>query len=98
MDQHKRLYKTKAWRQTRLDVIARDRSICYFCGKLVTKRATVHHLQELNEENWLDWDIALNPENLVCCHAECHDEHHQRFGYKRTIVNDDLSIDYSKRG
>lgn len=96
-EQHKRLYKTQAWKKVRLDVIARDKSICYFCGKVVGKRATVHHIEELNESNWLDWDVALNPDNLVCCHPYCHDIHHERFGYKPTIVNDDLSINYSKR-
>lgn len=97
MENHKKIYKTKLWKQIRLDVISRDRSICYFCGKLVAKRATVHHLEELNEENYTDWDVAFNMDNLVCCHAECHDHHHERFGYKPSIVNFDLSIDYSKR-
>lgn len=97
MENHKKIYKTKLWKQIRLDVIARDRSICYFCGKLVGKRATVHHLEELNEENYMDWDVAFNMDNLVCCHADCHDLWHERFGYKHTIVNNDLSIDYSKR-
>lgn len=98
MENHKRLYKTAIWQKTRLDVIARDRNICYFCGKVIGKRATVHHIQELNEDNYLDWDIALNPDNLVCCHSACHNEHHERFGYKKSIVNDDLSINYGKRG
>lgn len=92
-----RFYKSKEWKEVRKYVIARDRDICYFCGKLIGKRATVHHIQELNEDNFMDWDVALNPDNLVACHASCHNEHHQRFGYKKTIVNDDLSIDYSKR-
>lgn len=98
MEQHKKFYKTKQWREVRQFVIDRDKAICFFCGKVITQRATVHHKQELNEENWLDWNIALNPENLVACHAECHNFHHKRFGYKPSIVNDDLSIDYSQRG
>ena len=96
-EQHKKLYKTKEWYQIRNYVLLRDKGICHFCGKIIDKRPTVHHLQELNEENWLDWNIALNPDNLVSCHAECHNEHHERFGYKASIVKDDLSIDYSKR-
>lgn len=93
----KQVYKTKQWQTVRQLVIDRDRSICYFCGRIVTKKATVHHLQEINEQNFNDWDIAFNMDNLVCCHPRCHDLWHERFGYKNSIVNDDLTIDYSKR-
>ena len=97
MEKHKQVYKTKLWQETRKAVIDRDRAICFFCGKIVTKRPTVHHKQELNEDNWTDFDIAYNMDNLVCCHAECHNAHHERFGYKASIVNNDLTIDYSRR-
>ena len=95
---HRKLYKTTEWKKVRQFVIDRDKAICFFCGKLVTSRPTVHHKEELNESNYLDFDIALNPNNLVCCHADCHNIHHERYGYKHSIVNDDLSIDYTKRG
>lgn len=96
---HKKVYKTKRWQQTRQAVFDRDKLICYFCHKLVTSRPTVHHLEELDEENWWDENIAYKMDNLVTCHHECHNEHHQRFGFnvKKTIVNDDLSIDYDRR-
>lgn len=94
---HKKVYKTKYWQKVRQMVIARDKDICFFCGKLVLNRRTIHHKEELNEENWQNFDIAYNIENLVECHAECHDLHHQRFGYKSSIVNEDLSIDYGRR-
>ena len=97
MENRKKIYKTKLWKETRKAVIERDRAICFFCGKIITKRATVHHLEELNEENYTDFDVAFNLNNLVACHPYCHDEHHHRFGYKDTIVNDDLTIDYSRR-
>lgn len=97
MEEHKKIYKTKLWQETRKAVIERDRAICFFCGKIIGSRPTVHHKQELNEDNFTDFDIAYNLDNLVCCHHECHNEHHARFGYKRTIVNDDLSIDYARR-
>ena len=96
-DFHYKLYKTKLWKETRKAVIERDKGICFFCGKLITKRATVHHKEELDETNYTDFDIAFNMDNLVACHSYCHDEHHHRFGYKDTIVNDDLTIDYSRR-
>lgn len=97
MEKHKQVYKTKLWQETRKAVIDRDRAICYFCGKIVTKRPTVHHKEELNEDNWTDFDIAYNMDNLVCCHHECHNAWHERFGYKASMVNDDLTIDYSRR-
>lgn len=97
MEEHKKVYKTKLWQAIRAEVLYRDRGICYFCGKLISKRATVHHIEELNEDNYTDYNIAYNMDNLVACHADCHNEHHERFGYKHTIVRDDLSIDYSKR-
>lgn len=94
----KQFYKTREWKEVRQFVLQRDKAICFFCGKVITSRPTVHHKQELNETNFTDANIALNPSNLVACHADCHNIHHKRFGYKESIVNDDLSIDYSQRG
>lgn len=91
------VYKSKRWQNIRQTVIARDKDICYFCGKLILKRRTIHHLQELNEDNWQDEEIAYNLDNLVECHDDCHNWHHARFGYKHSVVNMDLTIDYSKR-
>ena len=92
-----KVYKTARWKKIRQAVIDRDKDICYFCHRLILKRRTIHHMQELNEENWSDEEVAYNLDNLVECHSDCHDYHHQRFGYKESIVNTDLSIDYSKR-
>lgn len=97
VEKHDRVYKTTRWKKVRQQVIDRDKDICYFCGRLILKRRTIHHLQELNEENFSNDDIAFGLDNLVECHAECHDIHHQRYGYKPSIVNDDLSIDYERR-
>lgn len=93
----KAVYKSEQWKYIREQVIHRDRGLCYFCGKIVLKRQTIHHKEELNEQNYGDWNIAFNLDNLVLCHHYCHNEHHERFGYKHKIVNDDLSIDYTKR-
>lgn len=97
MDNRKRVYKTKLWQETRKAVIERDRAICFFCGKIITKRPTVHHKEELNEENFTDFDIAFNMDNLVACHAECHNLHHERFS-KHSIVDPfTLEVNYSRR-
>lgn len=98
MEEHKkRVYKSKQWQIVRKAVIDRDRDICFFCGKIILKRRTIHHIDEINESNFSNWEVAFNLDNLVECHHECHNEHHDRFGYKKSIVNDDLEIDYSKR-
>lgn len=93
----KRVYKDPRWKYIREAVINRDRDICYFCGKLILKKRTIHHLNEIDENNYSDENIAFNLDNLVEVHEECHNLHHEMFGYKDTIVNDDLEIDYSKR-
>ena len=90
------VYKNPRWEYLRQAVIQRDRDICYFCKKLILKKRTIHHIIEINEQNYSDENIAFNLDNLVECHDECHDIHHKRF-YKQCIVNDDLEIDYSKR-
>lgn len=92
----KKVYKNPRWQQIRRAVIQRDKDICYFCGKLILKRRTIHHIQEIDEFNFSDENIAFNLDNLVECHAECHNEHHCRFG-KKSIVDKDLEIDYTKR-
>lgn len=90
------VYKDPRWPYLRKAVIRRDKDICYFCGKLILKRRTIHHLIELTPENYSDENIAFNLDNLVECHIDCHNIHHGRFG-KQTIVDKDLNIDYQKR-
>lgn len=92
-----KVYKNPRWKYVRKAVIERDRDICYFCGKLILKKRTIHHLQEIDENNYSDENIAFNLENLVEVHDECHNLHHEMFGYKQSIVDDDLNINYSKR-
>ena len=90
------VYKNPRWQYIRQQVIKRDRDICYFCGKLILKKRTIHHIVEIDEQNYSDENIAFNLDNLVECHSSCHDQYHERFG-KATLVNKDLDIDYSKR-
>ena len=92
----KAVYKDPRWEKVRQAVIQRDRDICYFCGKLILKKRTIHHLIEIDENNYRDPKIAFNLDNLVECHHGCHDQYHDRFG-KGTIVNADLDIDYERR-
>lgn len=97
MEEYKKIYSSTRWRKLRKVIYTRDNGICYFCGKLVTKKPNIHHIQEINETNAYDESVFFNPENLVTCHHECHNAHHKRFGYKNSIVRDDLTIDYKRR-
>lgn len=97
MDKHDIVYKTRLWEETRKAVLERDRGICYFCGKLIANRPTVHHLIELTDQNYTDFDIAYNMDNLVACHDYCHNEFHERFSKKSIVDPFTLEIDYTKR-
>lgn len=81
-------------------VIDRDNAVCRHCGEFVLDVPEVHHTVELTEENYQDPAVSLNPDLLITLHHSCHDVIHERLKQelKKTIVNDDLSIDYSKRG
>lgn len=95
----KAVYKSPQWQYIRQQVIYRDKGLCCFCGKLVTKRQTIHHIEEINENNFNDWNVAFNLDNLRLCHSTCHNIHHDRFGfkYKESIVDNDLNINYEER-
>lgn len=95
----KAVYKTSTWKYIRKAVIERDRDICYFCGKLILKKRTIHHLKEIDETNYSDPNVAFNLDNLVECHKECHDKWHDRFKVndKKSIVDEDLNINYQRR-
>lgn len=92
----KAVYKDPRWEKCRQAVIQRDRDICYFCGRLILKKRTIHHLIEIDKSNYSDPAIAFNLDNLVECHKSCHDQYHDRFG-KPLMVNAELEVDYSKR-
>lgn len=92
----KQVYKDPRWKLCRDAVIQRDRDICYFCGRIILKKRTIHHLIEINENNYSDPEIAFNLDNLVECHHGCHDQYHNRFG-KQSMVDKDLNIDYERR-
>lgn len=76
-------YASPTWRNFRAGIIAERKLICEHCGKLIAKPrdAHVHHKIPLTEDNYKDASIALNPENVMLVHKDCHDQIHERFGY-----------------
>lgn len=86
-------YRSKEWEKFRLIVILQRTNsagevICAHCGKPIVKQydCIAHHKQELTELNYRDPLIALNPENIDLVHHKCHNEIHEKTGYKQPKV------------
>lgn len=78
-----RFYKSKAWRDTRLQVLKRDNYECQHCkaqGKVTTidknkhKSLDVDHIKELDTHPNLAYDM----DNLVTLCVSCHNRKHNR--------------------
>ena len=56
--------------------------ICEHCGKPIVHKYDCigHHVIELTEENYLDSNISLNPDNIMLVHHRCHNKIHDRLG------------------
>jgi len=82
----KSFYASEAWQKFRMLIINQRSLRCEHCGQLVLTAAelTLHHINELTPENVHDVTIALNPDNILVVHHECHNQIHKRFGYRPT--------------
>lgn len=82
-------YKSDEWEQL-LQVLKLERVnsngeiICSQCGKPITKKYDCigHHIEPLTEANVNDYNISLNPTNIMLIHFKCHNKIHERFGYE----------------
>ena len=83
------LYKSKEW-QDLLQTLKLDRIneegklICEHCGKEIVKGYDCigHHKIPLNSSNVNDYNISLNPDNIMLIHFKCHNAVHNRFGFE----------------
>lgn len=81
-------YKSKEWRNLRLEALQRDSYLCQECKKrgIVTPADTVHHIKPLR----VDDSRALQLSNLetVCgsCHNRLHRERPQTLKKKNTNI------------
>lgn len=77
-------YASEVWINFRLAIITERGLRCEHCGQLVARvrDLTLHHIIELTPENVHDVMIALNPENVMVVHHDCHNKIHNRFGYQ----------------
>ncbi len=62
--------------------------ICEFCGKPISKAYDCigHHTIVLDESNYLDANISLNPELIQLVHHRCHNIIHNKLGYAQRQV------------
>lgn len=81
-------YRSKEWesllkilRNTRID--SEGNIICEHCGKPIVRAYDCigHHKIELTEENYTDYNISLNPDNIALVHHRCHNYIHNKLSY-----------------
>ena len=80
-------YRSREWEEFRRVIIEERTGADGFVRDEVTGQPIVkqydiilHHKTELTEENVLDYDISLNPENIMIVSARTHNALHNRFG------------------
>ena len=78
-------YRSKEWVNL-LQVLKNERIdsqgniICSHCGKPIVRAYDCigHHVIELTEENYTDYNISLNPDNIQLVHHKCHNLIHNK--------------------
>lgn len=83
-------YKSKQWEalleQLKLERVGEaDILECEYCHKPIVKKYDCigHHKIELNDGNVNNYDISLNPDNIMLIHFRCHNKIHERWGYEQ---------------
>lgn len=83
-------YKSKEWeallQQLKLErVDSNGEIVCEHCHKPIVKKYDCigHHKIELTEGNVNNYQISLNPDNIMLIHFRCHNKIHERFGYEQ---------------
>lgn len=71
-------YNSKAWRNLREVIMARDARLCQDCLRngIFTPAEEVHHITPLTPQNITDPRVALSGDNLISLCRECHRKRH----------------------
>ena len=86
-------YRSKEW-ENLLKILRNERIdsegniICAHCGKPIVRAYDCigHHKIELTEENYTDYNISLNPDNIALVHHKCHNIiHNKLFSHNRQV-------------
>lgn len=88
--EQKRFYDSERWKACRRTYLS-EHPLCERClaAGIASTAEHVHHKIELNESNYKDPMIALNPDNLEALCFECHRKEH----HDTSQVADDLFFD-----
>lgn len=80
----KNFYTSSRWIKFRLLLINQRGNKCERCGEMIPRSIDIigHHKTELTPENVNDYNISLNPNNVELICFDCHNQIHNRFGYK----------------
>lgn len=73
-----KFYASKVWHDFRLSVIAERGMRCEYCGERIATASelTLHHKEPLTPVNMDDAMVALNPDNVMLVHRQCHNTIH----------------------
>lgn len=74
----KAFYNTVRWKRVRNIIVEKQHNICGDCH--VNAIYEVHHIKALTKVNVSDFNISINPDNLIGLCRECHNKRHERFG------------------
>lgn len=82
-------YYCKPWRnlleQLKIERVNDEGEIiCEYCNKPIAKKYDIigHHKIELTDDNVNDFNISLNPDNVMLVHGKCHNFIHNKLGHK----------------
>lgn len=80
-------YKSKEWtnllQTLKLERVKEDGKLyCEYCNSEITRKYDCigHHKIVLTQTNVNDYNISLNPNNIMLIHFACHNKIHNRFG------------------
>lgn len=79
-----RFYGSKRWRDLRDLLVIQRHACCDRCGKDFsdnTSYLVAHHKEHLTDENLMDLNVALNPDNIEIVCQKCHAHYHPDRGY-----------------
>lgn len=93
-EKQNKFYKGRKWQRCR-DTYIKEHPLCERCLKkgIATPGEHVHHIIELDENNYTNPMIALNPDNLETLCYECHREEHQPTNTGKPVTDEGFAFD-----
>lgn len=79
-------YTSKEWKDIRRKIIIRDESCDLgMADRSIFANIRIHHMNPLAIDDIIDdWELALNPEHLICCSLSTHNAIH--FGNEQNLI------------